>query len=339
MTTIEITRNDDTSVVQGRLNPFQVVGTDVSGATTAHEVMEQAHLLGWNVHLQPVQTVPVTETVLTMDGVDTKILEPALAVENTFATVRTNPFDSKLEVIGTVGNRYVPTQNEEIADYLDAFAKETGGTFSRAADFYGDGKQIFFTIDLPTSVMIGGVDQVNKHLTFFTSHDGSRSITPVIHSLRVFCANMAAQTLRSSDISTKIRHTASAGDRLSQVRAELGVVWKNMEAFDRRAELLFSKKVADAEFWGIVNQLWDPKDAGESKRGKTLASNRISALSDIWHGPTNANINGTAWAAFNCITEYLQHGHRDAATNATRALTSAVNTNKTEKAATLLLAL
>ncbi len=336
-TTVE--RNTDTSVIPGRQLPFVVAGTDVTGKTTALEVMEAANLTNWNVHLRPIQTVPVTESVLTLDGVGTRTVEAALPVEDKFASVRTSPFTGKLQAIGVVGKIYTPTQNEKLAGILDAFAQHSGGEFVAAGDYYGKGKTVFFTIALPRSVMIGGVDRVDHYLSAFTSHDGTSSIAFAVHNMRVMCANARTSVLRSGDVSSIIRHTTNSDAKLALVRRDLDIFWKDAEKFDAQAEQLLKIKTTDQQFEEIVSRIFDTPGKVLAKRGETIKTNRNLALKQILHGPTNANIDGTAWAAYNCITEFMQHGHEKALTNAQRTLASRENRQRADQAMELLLSL
>lgn len=334
-----IDRTDAASVIDGRQLPFLVAGTDVQGKSTALEVMKEANLTDWNVHLRPMQTVPVTEEILTIEGVGTRTIEPALPVKDKFATTRTNPFTKKLETVGVVGKVYNPTQNEKLAGILDAFATHSGGEFVAAGDYYGKGKTVFFTIALPKSVMIGGVDRVDHYLSAFTSHDGTSSIAFAVHNMRVMCANARTSVLRSGDVSSIIRHTTNSDQKLAMVRRDLDIFWKDAERFDAQAEQLLKIKTTDQQFEEIVSRIFDTPGKVLAKRGETIKTNRNLALKEILHGPTNANIDGTAWAAYNSITEFMQHGHADARTNAQRTLASRENRQRAEQAMELLFAL
>ena len=52
-----------------------------------------------------------------------------LAVPDFYATVRTNPINGALDVLGVVGSKYEPVQNEASCDLLDALVDESGGPF------------------------------------------------------------------------------------------------------------------------------------------------------------------------------------------------------------------
>jgi phage/plasmid-like protein (TIGR03299 family) len=299
----------------GLPNPFSVLGTDVSAAGDVADVLTQANLRGWNVRLREMQTVSET---ITPNGVTAHPTQ--LRVPDSFAVIRDSPFGGHEEIIGTVGNKYTPRQNEQIEETMEALVGESAGKITAAGDFYGNGKQVFFTIELPVSARIGGVDVLDHNLSVFTGHDGSMSTTFVISSIRPMCANMRSIVLSNGLISSKVRHTKNSDAKLALVHSILGLGWESIKKVDEKADAMANQKLADDTFWEIVNQIWEPKDTAH---GVTLAEKRRAELTEILHGPTNANIDGTVWAGFNTITQYLQHGQSNSdEVNARRALRS-----------------
>jgi phage/plasmid-like protein (TIGR03299 family) len=326
ITTIE---RDEVTVPTFHASPTAVLGTDVSDAADAYEVLAKANLTGWNVHLRDMETVSET---ITAAGVTSH--PSRLRVPDQFAVIRTNPTSLEEEVIGTVGNRYQVMQNEEIADFLNELVGQTGGQITAAADYYRDGKQVFFTLDLPQSVLIGGRDLVDHNITIFTSHDGSTSVTPVISSVRAMCANMRNLVLRSGLESAKIRHTANLKSRLSAVQKTLNISFKEIAAFDAKAEKMINTRMSTSDFDDIIARVF-PVDPMPSARGITMAAQRTTALKEVLAAPEQENIRFTAWAGYSAVTSYLQHsatGEDAARKNATRALTSTTVRNTAARA-------
>jgi hypothetical protein len=95
------------SFANSRSDAWHRLGQSVGHAMTAREALDAAHLCGWNVRKIRLQ-VP-QEPVLGPDGLTTP--DP-LAVPNFYATVRTNPITGRLDVLGVVGSKYQPVQNE-----------------------------------------------------------------------------------------------------------------------------------------------------------------------------------------------------------------------------------
>jgi phage/plasmid-like protein (TIGR03299 family) len=296
-------------------NPFAVLGTDVSASETVSDVLTTANLRGWNVRTREMVTVAES---LTPNGVT--VHPSQLRVPNNFAVVRDSPFTMQEEIIGVVGSDYVPRQNEQIEQTMEELVGEAAGKITAAGDFYRNGKQVFFTIELPVSAQVGGVDVLNHNLSVFTGHDGSMSTTFVISTIRPMCANMRSVVLANGLISAKIRHTKNSDQKFKLAHTVLQLGWEAAKKIDEKADAMASAKLEDEKFWDIVNTLWVPSDTPQGQRF-TVARN--AELKTILHGDTNSNIDGTVWAGFNTITQFLQHGSaNDDVTNARRALRS-----------------
>jgi len=103
------------SYADARRDAWHQLGQQVGHAMTAREALRAAHLADWNV--RKLALVVPQEPIITEAGVTT----PApLPVPDQWATVRTNPINGQLDVLGVVGNKYEPMQNEASCDLLDA---------------------------------------------------------------------------------------------------------------------------------------------------------------------------------------------------------------------------
>ena len=100
---------------------------------------------------------------------------PPLAVPDFYATVRTNPINGALDVLGVVGSKYEPVQNEASCDLLDALVDESGAHFETAGALRG-GRETFVTMKLPNSMVFdgrdGSKDRTDFYLAALNSHDG-----------------------------------------------------------------------------------------------------------------------------------------------------------------------
>jgi hypothetical protein len=78
------------------------------------------------------------------------------------------------------------------------------------------------------------------------------------------------------------------------------------DAFEKEAQALYAAAVTDQTFDSIVKALYPEPDPAGAKVAITKWDNRRDRLFDLWRGPTNQNIRGTAWAALNAVTEENQ---------------------------------
>jgi phage/plasmid-like protein (TIGR03299 family) len=291
---LEVWSDGGASFVSARSHAWHRLGEVLPAGFDAAQAMRHARLGGWNVRKEPLTTA-----VLTTDGVST------LQVPDQFATVRTNPVTGRPDVLGVVGRGYTPIQNEEHADLLNALVDESGSHFETAGSLKG-GRQVFLTMKLPTTMLVGGVDPVEVYLVALNSHDGTSAFRLLVSPVRVVCANTQAAAIARARSSFSIRHTSGAAGYIAQAREALGLTFAFAEAFQAEAEAMIARQVTDEQFAGIVADLW-PIDK-KSARSTAIGAARADALTRLWdRSPTAAAIRGTKWAAYQAITEYTDH--------------------------------
>jgi len=315
---IETFTDGSAAFVGAREHAWHRLGTVLPQQFTAAECMDHAFLGGWNVRKEPLTT-----TVVTVEGV------ALLDVPDAYATVRTHPKTGLPDVLGVVGNGYRPIQNEAHADLLNTLVDQSGAHFETAGSLRG-GKQVFITLKVPFAMQVGGRDAVDLYLVALNSHDGTSAFRLLVSPVRVVCANTQAAAIAGAKSSYKIRHTSGAAGYVAEARQALGLTFKYAEAFQAEAEAMINEQMTRDEFNALVEKVWtsDAADTG-SKRAKTIQANRDGELRRLmWRAETNENIRGTRWAAYQSITEYLDHtapiaaksGQADA--RAERAITS-----------------
>jgi phage/plasmid-like protein (TIGR03299 family) len=262
---------------------------------TTSEMLEAANLNGWNVRLEELE-IPST---LTSD-------------KNYQYVVRTNPTDkTQTDVLGIVGERYVPLQNEELFSFGDNIL-DGGGRWETAGSIRG-GRVVFGSLALERETILdpsGVADKVKTYLLINTSHDGSIAIQASITPVRVVCANtlnLALNRTKKRDgvkQSFKIRHTQTANGKVQVARETLGLANKYMDEFDKMAHAMIGKEVSAQQFNEIILAAY-PKPDKDAKGSFKKWENKVDLINDIYTGEFNGMIAGNAWGAFNALTERL----------------------------------
>lgn len=283
----------------GREPAWHQLGTVLSDLDYAR-ALEVAHLSDWNVRAEPTEVV--------VDGT-------TFQVEDRQTIVRDNPADQSTEVIAVVGDRYTAVQNEQ-AFAVAPFLEELGATVETAGSIRG-GRQVFMMMTMPNGVVIdpdGAGDAINNYLALWTSHDGSMALEAAATPVRVVCANTLDAAIPNSKRAYKVRHTATAENRLADAQQAFLRANHYFEAMASEAAALFQTEADNKAFYEIVNRVYPkPGTNGtkETKRGITVWSKKIDQLHEILGSQTNANIRGTAWGAYNALTERVDW-HRKA---------------------------
>lgn len=314
------------SFANSRSDAWHRLGQSVGHAMTAREALHAAQLAGWNVRKMPLQ-IP-QQPVIDNTGI---ITTPApLAVPDFYATVRTNPVNGRLDILGVVGSKYEPVQNEASCDLLDALVDQSGGAHFETAGALRGGRETFVTMKLPNTMVFDGKDGTKDRTDFYlaalNSHDGSSAFRFLVSPVRIVCANTQSAAIGSAKASFSIRHTGGARASIQEARQALKVSWRYIEAFEAEAAQLYTTPMDTEEMRRFAHTLLEVDSAGTAATLRHRQE-RANGIVKLWtSSPTIAPIAGTRWAAYNAVTEYLDHvvpvrGARTAAAaNTARAL-------------------
>jgi phage/plasmid-like protein (TIGR03299 family) len=301
----ELDINNGVASFAARTDAWHRLGQTVGHAMTAEEALAAAHLAGWNVRKMALQ-VP-QEPIITDDGVTT----PApLPVDDHFATVRTNPITGKIDVLGVVGSKYEPVQNEETCALLNALTDESGAVFETAGALRG-GREVFVTMKLPQSMTFdgkdGSKDRTDFYLAALNSHDGSSKFRFLVSPIRIVCANTQTAAIEAAAASWGIRHTGGARAAIQEARTALKLSWRYVQAFEEEAAQLYSLPMDIGQMRDFAAELVDV-DGADSRTAARNRNERAAGIVKLWtSSPTVAPIAGTRWAAYNAVTEYVDH--------------------------------
>ena len=282
------------------------LGTVLDHEVTTSEMLEVAHLAGWDVRLEDVDL-------------------PGRAHRNYFATVRTNPFDGEADVLGIVGERYQVLQNEELFAFGDAMLD--GGRWETAGSIK-NGTVVFGSLALERDMAIGGGDKVNSYLLVHTSHDGSLAIQASVTPVRVVCQNTLNMAVgrngRKAKQSFRIRHTQTVQGKVQAAREALGLATQYLDAFEVEAQDMIAQAITTDTFFDIIKAAY-PQPEADVKGSLTKWQNKVDTLFDIYRSDTvmGAGIADTAWGAYNTLTERLDWFRNPRGGNAESVLASA----------------
>lgn len=253
--------------------------------TTQEKVFETLQNTGtnWTVSKEPLTATKVT---------DTGIIQ--LPTE-TFGIFRSD----NNGWLGSVGNRYEPMQNHELADTMVGIQDRFGGKI-RGGDMH-DGKRVFYQLSIADQTI--GHDTLKRHITCLNSHDGSSSIGFGSTNTVVSCSNTFHHAMR--DLS-KFRHTASASERLAlaveEFKRAMDADEQLMERFKRFTEVKLDPTILERVMSNIFNVDMKAKQSEVSTRKINQITNFEKALAK-----ETSEKGSTLWGLFNSVTYYTNH--------------------------------
>jgi phage/plasmid-like protein (TIGR03299 family) len=299
------TTDGQISFADSRRDAWHRLGQSVGHTMSAREALDAAHLAGWNVRKMALQ-VPQQPAI----GDDGVTAPAPLAVPDFYATVRTNPINGALDVLGVVGSKYEPVQNEASCALLDTLVDESGAHFETAGALRG-GRETFVTMKLPNSMVFdgrdGSRDRTEFYLAALNSHDGSSAFRFLVTPVRIVCANTQSAAIGSAQASFAIRHTGGARTSLCEARNALKLTWRYIDAFEAEAAQLYAQPMDTEQVRRFADAVLEVDSAGTAATARHRRE-RASGIVRLWtSSPTIAPIAGTRWAAYNAVTEYLDH--------------------------------
>lgn len=266
--------------------PWHRLGQKLDAPATAEEAIVAAGL-DYEITLTDVATV---------DG---------MMVPRTKAVVR---YDNQ-SVLGVVSDRYVPVQNKQAFGFLDAVVAE-GGVRYHTAGALGRGEKVFLLAKLPGHIRVKDTDDlVNKFLLLSNAHDGSAALRVLFTPVRVVCQNTLSMALRQGENQgISVRHNGNLTLKIEAAQRVLGLASRFYDDSQSKIDRLASIQPTQSQLDLFFRSLYpDPVEEDDNGRAKKTREN-LNRLFEEGIGHDMPGIKHTMWAAYNAVTEKLDHG-------------------------------
>jgi phage/plasmid-like protein (TIGR03299 family) len=208
-----------------------------------------------------------------------------------------------------VNGRYNIIQTREFADIGDAIVRESQCEFVGGGTLM-DGKGLYLQAKLPGNIRVRNTDDIiDKMLTFITSHDGTWAFMVAFMGFRLFCRNQfrAIKSAVDND-GVKIRHTASAAERLVQAQQAVLEANNAYQAVELKLNELATQRISDIQTKMAVRRLFKVKDDTPYDDIPTRTRNNMDSLMEtIALGPGQDMFEGTPYNVWNGMTHWADH--------------------------------
>lgn len=268
------------------------LGTVFTEEVTPEKMLELAHLDNWNVRAVPLDTMLPPQ----VSGVS--LPKSVIVRDNPFWTPESD--FKKYDALGVVGNDYSILQNEELASFgnLLGATPETAGSLN-------NGKTVFVSYRLESDLVIdaaGANDVIHLYFLLYTSHDGSTKFVAATTPVRVVCQNTLNIAKRGMKPTFEISHSKNMDANVREAKKAMDLQVKYTTKFVETANVFHQTPMDDNEFDAIIAAAY-PQKENPAKATVTRWNEKRDTLFGLWNGKTQENIAGTAWAAFNALTE------------------------------------
>jgi phage/plasmid-like protein (TIGR03299 family) len=278
----------------------------------------QAAQLNWQV-IQREVAVMIPEMVQTPWGVVEQ--NRYQKIEGTLANCRSdNGF-----VLGTVSDQYQVVQNVEAFQFLDELIENHEMQYESAFSLQG-GRKVVLLGRLPKVDTVVPGDDSLRHILMSLHHDGTGAIRFGPCAERVVCANTYAVALQEGHVKElSIAHKGDVKGKLEQARNILNQANQKFDGYALQARALAAHKMTGEEwdqYLSIMCPVLDRRDPDwteerEERIRKTREDIAVAYL--LGEAQRLPGIERTAWAAFNAVTEHIDHLPRRGATQERKA--------------------
>lgn len=280
------TTNGKTAMAYFGEKPWHGLGTKLDNPATAAEAIQAAGL-NYRANLVPLMT------------------DEGIAVPERKAVIRSDTRD----VLGVVGNSYVPIQNGECFSFLDAVVAE-GSLRYHTAGALGKGERVWMLAKLPGHIQVKNTEDITeKFLLLHNSHNGSSALRVFFTPIRVVCANtMAIAERKGRGQGIAIHHKGDLAAKVREAQKVLGLANRFYDDVQIKVDLLASHYPTSVQLKSYFETLYPDLPDGKNKRAENIRSELVR-LFDEGMGQDIPGIRHSAWAALHAVTEWVDH-HR-----------------------------
>jgi phage/plasmid-like protein (TIGR03299 family) len=296
----------------------------------AHEIREHDHLMvakrkAWHGLGTVVEEQQTPNAALKLAKLDWKVEQcPTYCIHDDAGDTKRIPLpnyanirsDTK-EVLGVVSDSYGVMQNDQIADMIWKAADEGACPKVESAGSLKNGRIVFFCCPFKSFFVGKGEDEVKPFITLSSSHDGTRALRGDSHTDRVVCANTDKIARNEAEMAgqfVSMRHTSNISSRIAEIRLLFEAVKENVSVYEKKANDLVKVQMTDAKlrdfFIDVHSRIYGAMpDQKENPRKYNKCLDRVAQWLTNFQSPTcnNNGVGGTAWAAYNAVTEWDNH--------------------------------
>ena len=274
--------------------PWHGLGKRLENVATSEEALK-ASGLDWEVVANPVYT---------------KIDNTMIEIPDKYSISR----NTDHKIYNFVSGIYKIVQPRECFKFFDDVVGEKLAIYHTAGSLKG-GAVIWILAKLPGELMVKN-EEIDKFLLLSTSYDSSRAHQMCYTPQRVVCWNTLKMADASASSKFYMKHTTNINLKLEQAKMTLGIANKFFQNWKLQADKLAGLMLPEPERPLLLKAafLGDPtiEDAKVTPMAK-IVMDKANELAFTGRGNDNPQIQGTAWQAYQGITQYVDYAmpHRD----------------------------
>lgn len=271
--------------------PWHGIGTRLNRPANAKEAIGASHL-DWRIDTKPIYI---------------KSSDSVKLIDNYVAITRVDTG----EIFHIAKKRYTPLQNEDAFKFFDGVVG-AGEAIYHTAGSLQKGRRVWILAKLNGELKVTNNEVLEKYILLANAHDGSLALTMTMTPVRVVCNNTLAVALKGARRGKAFyaRHTLNVMNKVNYAKELLGLSEAYFANFMEGVNRLVAKQITEQEFLSILGEVYILRD-GVSMEGqrkpKQVAIETTLELFENGRGNNDVYVRGSAWAAFNAVTEYIDY--------------------------------
>ena len=212
--------------------------------------------------------------------------------------------------LGVVGPRWTPLQNRSAFEVFEPMI-ESGDLRLNTAGVLFEGKRIWVLgqLNLDNAEVVPG-DEIAKFVLLSNGHDGKLAVHFGFTPIRVVCANTEAMA-RNCEASKliRVRHHRFVKQNVEKLRDVMNLANQEFEATAEQYRFLASRAINKTDLSTYVKMVLGVEKKKEEDLSTRMA-NIIGSIENLCYtgkGNSLPGVEGTYWAAYNGVTEYLNY--------------------------------
>jgi phage/plasmid-like protein (TIGR03299 family) len=213
-------------------------------------------------------------------------------------------------VLGVVGPGYHPIQNVDAFKFFNP-ALEKGLVTIESGGSLRNGKRVWMLAKI-TGVEADVVkgDAVNGYFLLSSSHDGTLAIRVGFTKVRVVCQNTLSAAHQGDGL-IRVRHTKNVENMLAVIQNSVDYTRQEFTKSIADMKSLVRVQMNSNSLRTYVQDVFSPEittrtnDGEARKKALNKMYDKVVPFFESGRGSDIKGVRGTAWAAYNSVTEYL----------------------------------
>lgn len=227
------------------------------------------------------------------------------AISDVFGVFR----DDNQEMLGVVGSRYEPIQNEFMFSFVDAVLDADGEAHYETAGVLGKGEKVFMVANLSQEYdILGTGDKHRSYLAGVGSHDGSTSLRFFVTDVRIVCSNTLQLAIRKAKgKGVSVRHTRDAEARINSKLETLSDARQTFTNTMEKLEILAQRSVDTKMVEEVIAEVFKVDSYDDASTRAKTQMDTVRMLFEQNDNNAFPQFRGTAYNLLNGLTEFTDH--------------------------------